>query len=305
MDPESAWQYGRSAIDFVLVHTSHPGNVGAAARAISVMGFNRLVLVRPFVDRANEHREATALASGARDVLANCRIVDTLAQAIGDSQFAVGVSAEGREFSQKPQSPEAIAGQISSCIAEFSAADEPADNIRNDLIADKPAPIALVFGTERDGLRLSEAQQCQAMCTIASNPAYGSLNLAQAVQVIAYVVRQALLIERPPAPPVEKARHHRDLPAPNQQLDSMLNHLETVLVGIDFLDPAQPKRLMQRLRHLFTRANLSITEVDILRGIFNQVEALRSQQALQSQRRQSRQPKTADGNPTTISNDDD
>lgn len=274
MNPELAWRFGRAGVDFVLVHTSHPGNVGAAARAISVMGFDRLVLVKPFTDKANQHPDAIAMASGATRVLANCRIVETLADAIGGSQLAVGVSAEGREFAEKPQSPEAIARQIAN-MAELATSE-----------ALQPAPVALVFGTERDGLRLSEAQQCQAMCRIESNPAYGSLNLAQAIQVIAYVLRQALLSKSPADAPIAKPLHQRDLPAPNAQINSMLNHLESVLIRIGFLDPVQPKRLMQRLRHLFTRAGLSVTEVDIVRGIFTQIE---KQQASDSQPKSSKQ----------------
>jgi tRNA/rRNA methyltransferase len=260
MDSQSAWQFGRPAIDFVLVHTSHPGNIGAAARAISVMGFNRLVLVRPFTERAHQHADAIAMASGATEVLDQCRTVDTLAQAIADSRFAVGVSAEGREYAAAPQTADAICKTIAAMPELCEAAPS------------EPAPIALVFGTERDGLRLSEAQQCQAMCRIDSNPAYGSLNLAQAVQVIAYVMRQALLSIEPEPPPPAPRLHHRDMPAPNGQVDRMLTHLESVLVSIGFLDPTQPKRLMQRLRYLYNRAGLSVTEVDILRGIFTQVE---------------------------------
>lgn len=260
MEQGTAWHFGRPAIDFVLVHTSHPGNVGATARAMSVMGFNRLVLVRPFTEYAHQHPDAIAMASGATQVLEQCRVVDTLAEAIADSQYAVGVSAEGREYASPPVSPEQTCRTITALPALQDATPEG------------PAPVALVFGTERDGLRLSEAQQCQAMCRIESNPDYGSLNLAQAVQVIAYVMRQTLLSVRPAGVPPAPRVHHRDLPAPNGQVDRMLTHLESVLVAIGFLDPEQPKRLMQRLRYLYTRAGLSVTEVDILRGIFTQVE---------------------------------
>lgn len=262
MDSLTAWQFGRPAVDFVLVHTSHPGNVGAAARAISVMGFNRLVLVNPRVRNAHRHPDAIALASGATDVLGSCRVVDTVAEAIADSRFAVGVSAEAREYAAPLQSVDDLCRQVAAMKAVAQAS------------AEQPAPVAMVFGTERDGLRLSEAQQCQAMCRIPSNPAYGSLNLAQAIQVVAYVLRQSLLAIRPDKPVAARPLHHRDLPAPNSQVDSMLTHLESVLVAIGFLDPAQPKRLMQRLRYLYTRATLTVTEVDILRGIFTRVDKL-------------------------------
>jgi tRNA/rRNA methyltransferase len=263
METDQSWLFGRHSIDFVLVQTSHPGNVGAAARAITTMGFERLTLVDPRVSNPQRREQARAMASGANAALDHCRVVPTLAQALQNAQFTIAVSAAGREFAQSPVTPAAVAQRI--------AADYPIAGVGRD----DPAPIALVFGSERNGLSVEQAVMCQAVCSIESNPGFGSLNLAQAVQVLAYVMRQQFLLTHPASPaspaPARKP-HSKDSPATHGQLERMFEHLETMMIEIGFLDPDKPKRLMPRLRHLFTRAQPSVTEVDIMRGICTEVQ---------------------------------
>lgn len=259
MKTDQSWQYGRHSIDFVLVQTSHPGNVGAAARAITTMGFERLTLVDPRVSNPQRREQAIAMASGANAVLENCRVVSSLGDALENAQLSIAVSAAGREFAQDPVTPTAVAQRV---------ATYPIDAVGPD----DPAPIALVFGSERNGLSVEQAVMCQAVCSIESNPGFGSLNLAQAVQVLAYVMRQQFLSERPVQVAPPRAPHSKDMLATHGQLERMFDHLEAMMVDVGFLDPSKPKRLMPRLRHLFTRAQPSVTEVDIMRGICTEVQ---------------------------------
>ncbi|MCP5267314.1 MAG: RNA methyltransferase [Burkholderiaceae bacterium] len=243
-------------VDFVLVRPSHPGNVGAAARAIRVMGFGRLVLVDPRMPHMNLHPDAVALASGADDVLASVRTVTELDAALAGHALVIGLSASEREFVDSVASPEAAA------IA-----------VRDVLDAYRGASAALVFGTERTGLTIAEAQRCGLLCRIPGADDYRSLNLAQAVQVMAYVLRGVLVgalgHEHPARSP-----HADDMPATHDQTEGMLAHLERALITIGFLDPGQPKRLMPRLRRLFFRARPRREDIDILRGICTRIERL-------------------------------
>ncbi len=239
--------------EFVLVRPSHPGNVGAAARALRVMGFGRLTLVEPRHPDVARHPEALAFASGAQDVLASCRVVDSLDAALAGVTLAVAVSAAGREFAPTAQLPEVIAQRC-----------------RSELAADGSAAVALVFGTERTGLLIGEALHCQALCSIPGSPDYCSLNLAQAVQVLAYAMRRELTADQVPAP---AAREQAGAAyATNAQVEALFVHLETALIEIGFLDPRHPKKLMPRLRRLFSRTRLEVAEVDLLRGVCTQIE---------------------------------
>lgn len=274
---------GRHAVEFVLVEPSHPGNVGSAARALQVMGFERLTVVNPRVAAVNRHRDARAFASGAFRVLDGCRIVATLEEAVADCRLAVAVSAAGREFAPPPESPREIAAAVRAFLHGFAAADagqgmtvpcDPAAGLCEELQPvdagrDAPPLIALVFGTERVGLSVAQAQLCRRLCSIDADPQYTSLNLAQAVQIMAYEVRAALLSN---APPPDAPFPGDELPARHAQVEAMIQHLERMLVTIGFLDPSNPKRLMPRLRRLFGRAAPSAKEIDILRGICNEVE---------------------------------
>lgn len=231
---------------FILVETSRAGNIGSAARAIKTMGFSELVLVNPRHPDPLVDEEAIALASGATDVLSNARIVATLDEALDDCNFSVALSARLREFSPPVFEPRALAER---------------------LVSDQGLRAALVFGNERFGLSNEQVVKCSALVSIPANPAYSSLNLSQAVQVLAYECRMAALGE---------AREPSDIGfrgelAASDQVEGMFRHLEQALVEIEFLDPDNPKKLMPRLRRLFSRAQLETEEVNILRGIATQL----------------------------------
>lgn len=224
---------------FVLVHTSHAGNVGAAARAMKVMGFSDLVLVRPRIAGITGHDDAVAMASGAGDILARARVVDTLAQALTGCTHACATAMTPRDFGPPTFAPRPyLAG-----------------------LAPQAPRMAFVFGPERTGLANDDVYRCHACLSIPSAPDYGSLNLAQAVQVLAYEWRQALggyAVQPRTAEPV---------PADLGAVQGALDHWQQVLVQIGFLDPAAPKKLLPRLQQLALRAHLSEQEVHILRGI--------------------------------------
>ncbi|HEY0877755.1 MAG TPA: RNA methyltransferase [Zeimonas sp.] len=239
-----------SRIRFVLVGTSHPGNVGAAARAMRVMGLRELVLVAPRSVHVAQHPEAVARASGALDVLEHSRVFESLAQALAPCSLAVAVSADTREFGPAPQPPESIAAL---------AFDETS--------ADASAQVAFVFGAERNGLSIEAVGQCQRVCSIPGGTDYASLNLAQAVQIVAYCLRAHERLHARQAPMAASSRL-----AAHEQIEALYAHLERALVRIGFLDPRHPKKLMPRLRRLFSRARLEVEEVELLRGVCTQIE---------------------------------
>jgi tRNA/rRNA methyltransferase len=224
---------------FVLMNTSHPGNVGAAARAIQVMGFDDLVLVQPRVDGVLAHPEARAMASGATDVMDRARVVASLADALEDVAFACATAMTPRDFGPPVFAPR---DRLPALAAEGQS-------------------VAFVFGGERFGLSNDDVYRCHACLSIPTAPGYGSLNLAQAVQVIAYEWRLAL-------GGYDIVARTRDAElADAADVQATLAHWQDVLVGIGFLDPEAPKRLMPRLNQLLNRARLSREEVHILRGI--------------------------------------
>jgi len=235
------------ATRFVLVEPRHPGNVGAAARALKTMGFARLVLVAPRVEQALSDPQAVAMASGADDVLAAAQIVPTLADALVGAQWSVAVTARTREYGP----PRCTAHQAALHVGEHIA----------------PGEVALVFGNERTGLRNEDVERCNAQAHIPANPAYSSLNLAQAVQVLAYELRNVYMND---AAGIPSAKLGQPMAA-NEDIEQMFAHLERALIAIDFLDPAHPKKLMPRLRQLFARSGLTQEEVNILRGVARQV----------------------------------
>jgi tRNA/rRNA methyltransferase len=224
---------------FILLNTSHPGNVGAAARAMKVMGFSDLVLVAPRYADVLQHSEATSLASGATDVLANARIVDTLAEALDGMTFACATAMTPRDFGPPTFAPRELFATL----------------------APQSQRVAIVFGSERFGMSNDDVYRCHACVSIPTHPEYGSLNLAQAVQLLAYDWRQALGgfgVEPRTAPPAQ---------ADAAAVQGLLEHWQQALTAIGFLDPAAPKKLMPRLNQLFNRAQLTPEEVHILRGI--------------------------------------
>lgn len=234
---------------FVLVETSRPGNIGAAARAIKTMGFGELVLVNPrFADAAMQD-EAIAFASGAQDVLSAAKIVSSIDEALVDCNYAAAVSARLREFSPPVISPRSLATRLHG---------------EHSLRA------AIIFGNERFGLPNEIVEKCNVLINIPANPDYSSLNLAQAVQVLAYEARLATLESDVPA---SSEIGFQGQAASLTQIDGMYAHLEQALVAIDFLDAEHPKKLMPRLKRLFSRTQLEAEEVNILRGIAREILA--------------------------------
>ena len=224
----------------VLVRTTHPGNIGGAARAMKTMGLSRLMLVAP---RHFPDPQAEAMATGAGDLLARAQVSASLDEALAGVTLAVGATARRRELSPLALDARA-AGQL--VVTE----------------ANRGGEAALVFGTEMSGLANDEVLKCQRVAHIATNPAYSSLNLAAAVQVFAYETRVAAL---GPASVVNE----RFEAASFEAIEGFYAHLERNLAASGFLDPASPRRLMERLRRLFARGRLEQEEVNILRGILS------------------------------------
>ena len=228
-------------------------NVGSAARAMKTMGFNQLVLVRPpndgFQPTFNfklDHPEAVALASGALDVLTGAQIFDSLDEALQGCTQAIAMTARPREWGgstvQLPQFTQACAAQLHSA-----------------------SPIAYVFGNERFGLSNEDVQRCSAVCSIAVNPDYSSLNLAQAVQVVAYSQRIALMGDVPASG--QSREIASETPATHEQIQGMAQHWLAALEAAKYYDPAHPRRLKERLASVWARAGLTAADVDMLRGI--------------------------------------
>lgn len=228
-------------IRVVLTRPSHPGNVGATARAMKTMGLRHLVLVDPV---AFPSPVADARASGAEDILATAQVVGTLPEALAGTVFSVALTARRRELSLP-------------VVSVRAAADEAIQRASD-------GPVALVFGNETSGLSNAELALCQRPATIPTDAAFSSLNLAAAVQVMAYEVRIAAGAEGPLEAPQPSATF--------DEVERFHAHLERVLVAVEFLDPANPRRLMPRLRRLFGRSRLEPEEVAILRGFLTAVE---------------------------------
>jgi len=231
---------------FVLVETSRAGNVGSVARAMKTMGFTELVLVAPRCADPLADPEAVAFASGAIDVLTNARIVGSIGEALEGCNFAAAVSARLREFSPPVWTPRSFAGHIAG---------------QQDL---RPA---LIFGNERVGLPNGIVEGCNVLINIPANPAYSSLNLSQAAQVLAYECRMGAVGDALPATPVGFHGEAASL----DQVEGMYAHLEEALVSIGFLKADNPGKLMPRLKRLFSRTGLETEEVNILRGIARQI----------------------------------
>lgn len=226
----------------VLMKTSHPGNIGATARAMHAMGLHRLVLVAP---RRFPDPDATARAAGADHLLERATFADTLDAALTGATLSIGLSARPREFAGRVL-PVREAAQLAIAHA---AHDE----------------VALVFGTEMSGLSNDELARCAVVATIPANPAFSSLNLAAAVQVVAYELRVAMVgdaVWRAPRFPA----------ATRDEIEGLYAHARRTLEGLAFLDPKRPRRLLPRLRRLFSRTELEREEVNILRGVLARID---------------------------------
>jgi tRNA/rRNA methyltransferase len=232
-------------VRFVLVAPSHPGNIGAAARAIKAMGFARLVVVKPRVTDFRNDPEAVALSVGAIDVLVAAQSHAALDLALGGVSRAYAMTGYTREFGPPLIDLRAACGEAGAHLS--------GDGIERE--------VAFVFGTERSGLTNEEVARCQGSCAIPADPAHGSLNLAQAVQVAAYEMRLALGAD-PPA-----SRFAAEPSAGVEALEGLYAHLEQALIALGYLDPQVPGKLMSRVRRLLARAYPTASEVDILRGI--------------------------------------
>jgi tRNA/rRNA methyltransferase len=238
---------GPDSTRFVLMHTSHAGNVGAAARAMKVMGFSDLVLVRPRFADVLSRDEAVAMASGAVDILARARIVDSLDAALDGIHHACATAMTPRDFGPPTHAPR----------AHF------------ETLRDSALRVAFVFGSERFGMSNEDVYRCHVCLSIPTDARYGSLNLAQAVQLMAYEWRMALggFEVEARTPPAELA----DM----RSVQGAVDHWQRALVHLGFLDPAAPKKLVPRMHQLLNRARLTQEEVHILRGIARAIEERR------------------------------
>ena len=233
---------------FILIQTSHAGNVGGTARAMKVMGFDDLVLVAPRWANVLRREETIQRASGANDVLDKARIVDTLDEALDGMDHLCATAMTPRDFGPPTLHPR---GHFASLLGGADSGDVV-----------KPGGVAFLFGSERFGMRNEDVYRCHSCLSIPTDPQFGSLNLAAAVQLIAYDWRQALGgYALPPASAPERPL------ADAKALAGMLQHLEQALVAVDFLDPEAPKKLMPRLNQLFNRAAPTEEEIHILRGV--------------------------------------
>ena len=241
-------------IRWVMMRTSHPGNVGSAARAIKTMGFSALHLVNPAYEYMARKAEAISLSSGAFDVLEAAQNHESMLDALGDSQLVFGLTARDREFG-----PPAIS--LPQAVLMASSA----------LVANKP--VSFVFGTERTGLDNEDLKHCTHRVWIDANPSYPSLNLAQAMMIVAYSMRQGLMKELAidSIPPENLASNSTPELADPSAIAAMLEHWQQGLEAIGYLDPENPKKLMPRLQSLFARAALQKEEIDLLRGIAKQM----------------------------------
>lgn len=228
----------------MLCATSHPGNIGAAARAMKTMGLRHLALVSP---RSFPAPEATAMAVGAADLLGSARVCANLDEALSGCVLAVAMTARERELATP-------AGTLTAVAQEALAWTTRGE-------------VALVFGTEMSGLSNDEVLRCQRLAHIPTDPDFSSLNLAAAVQVAAYELRRQALGERPPAP-------RGFPPATSEAIEGLHGHAQQALIDLGFLNPARPRRLMPRLRRLFGRARLEQEEVNFLRGILSAIDSL-------------------------------
>ncbi len=233
-------------VKIVLVNTTHPGNIGAAARAMKTMGLEQLVLVAP---KRFPSAECSARAAGADDILARARVFTRLEDAVADCELVFATSARSRSITWPEVTPEAAAAQI---IARDSA------NTRT----------AIVFGCESAGLSNEQLDMCHAMIRVPTNVDFSSLNIASAVQIICYEISKQYLAK-------DENMTARDAPAPlatAEQMEYLYQHIQQALTDIGYFDPDKPRRLMRRIKRLFNRAQPDSNEYNILRGILTAIQ---------------------------------
>lgn len=245
-------------IKVVLVEPTHPGNIGSVARAMKTMGLENLVLVKP---KKFPHYEATKLAAGAESVLDDALVVESVEQAIGDCTLVLGTSVRDREVSWPTQNPRQTAELVFTHSQDF-----------------ENAQIAILFGRESSGLTNDELSLCQSQIRIDANSQYSSLNLASAVQIIAYELRMKALTsyageqESEPQSAVKSGAEQRQQAANKKQLDGHMQHLQLTLEALDFIKAKPPTVLMRKLTRLYNKADLTVEEIQILRGILSAVQ---------------------------------
>lgn len=242
--------FSKLPIRIVLINTQHPGNIGSAARAMKTMGFYELVLVDPLRYPA---KEAVIMATGADDVLANAKIVNTLDEAIADCTLIFGTSARDRSLPWP-------------LITPTKATDIAAIALQQN------EKVAILFGREDKGLKNEELQRCHYHVQIPANPDYSSLNIAAAVQVITYQFRMNVESKMHTADDLKMMAGYDDERADNQTMELFFQHLNETLHQMDFLNYANPNRIMPRLRRVFNRAKPDVTEINILRGILSKIQ---------------------------------
>ncbi|WP_092550181.1 tRNA (cytosine(32)/uridine(32)-2'-O)-methyltransferase TrmJ [Xenorhabdus koppenhoeferi] len=239
-------------IRIILVETSHTGNMGSAARAMKTMGLSNLYLVNPLI-QPDSH--SIALSAGASDVIGNATIVNTLDEALAGCELVIGTSARSRTLSWPIVEPRECGER---CVKVASR-----------------SPVAIVFGRERVGLTNEELQKCHYHLYIPTNPEYGSLNLAMAVQLVSYEIRMAYLAfqdqEQPDPDKAAFSEHETEYP-PIEDMERFYQHLEQVLSESGFIRKAHPGQIMNKLRRLYTRARPETQELNILRGILTSMQ---------------------------------
>ncbi|HAJ75257.1 MAG TPA: tRNA (cytosine(32)/uridine(32)-2'-O)-methyltransferase TrmJ [Gammaproteobacteria bacterium] len=237
-----------SNVKVILVNTSHPGNIGASARAMKNMGLRNLTLVQPLEFPSGV---AVGRATSATDIIEAASVVDTLQAAVADCSLVIGASARSRRIPWPMLSPDQCASKV---LAELS---------KNR--------VALVFGREDAGLNNEELQLCHYHVQIPTDEGYSSLNLAAAVMVICYELRKAALSDNGRLNPEEDELWDQ-AKATGEQVEHFYEHLQRVMIAIDFHDPDNPRQLMQRMRRLFSRIRIDVMEINILRGILSNIE---------------------------------
>jgi tRNA (cytidine32/uridine32-2'-O)-methyltransferase len=233
-------------IRIVLVGTTHPGNIGAVARAMKNMGLNDLALVNP---RHFPHEDATARASGATDVLDGAKVVSSLSEALTDCVYVAGASARSRTINWPSMGPRDCAERM--------------------ILENKEGVVAAVFGPEKSGLHNDDLDLCHTLLTIPTDPGFSSLNLAMAVQVLTYELRVAGMVD--PGPGFDSEAP----PATGEEMERFYTHLEQVLMDIQFLNPDNPRYLMRRMRRMFIRTRPDKNEANILRGFLTAIDQTR------------------------------
>ena len=238
-------------VTIVLVNTTHPGNIGATARAMKTMGLEQLALVSP---RHFPSAECTARAAGADDILARAAVFTSLEEAVADCELVFGTSARTRSIAWPEVTPETAATQLADLAGAGSRA-------------------AVLFGRESSGLSNEELETCQAMIRIPANTEFASLNIASAVQIICYEIGKQRLAGKTGREDAAKSVSpgSAETPVTTREMEYLYEHFEQTLIDIGYLDPEKPRRLMRRIRRLFNRARLDSNEYNILRGILTAI----------------------------------